>query len=214
MSVHVKICGITDAETANIAAKAGARWLGFVFFEASPRDITMQDAMKLRPQLPSSVERVGVFVDAPFSRIEAAVDALDLDYVQLHGLEYPSEAQRIRDELGVSVIKAYGIREENDLGYTEDFDKVTDLSLFDAKPPRGAKLPGGNAISFPWQIMQTRPIEKPWLLAGGLTSENLQEAVKSSGALAVDVSSGVESAPGVKSHEKIQEFLRTAKALT
>lgn len=213
MSIHVKICGITDAETANVAAKAGARWLGFVFFEASPRDISIQDAIALRPQLPSSVERVGVFVDAPFSRIEAAVDALDLDYVQLHGLEYPSDAERVREELGVSVIKAYGIREENDLNQIDDFEKVTDLSLFDAKPPRGAKLPGGNAISFPWQIMQTRELEKPWLLAGGLTSENLAEAIKASGAVAVDVSSGVESAPGIKSHEKIQEFLYAAKAI-
>jgi phosphoribosylanthranilate isomerase len=214
MSVHVKICGITDAETATVAAKAGARWLGFVFFEASPRDISIQDAEILRPQLPSSVERVGVFVDAPFSRIEAAIEALDLDYVQLHGLEYPSDAKRIRDQLGVSVIKAYGIREEVDLDQSEDFKSVSDLSLYDAKPPRGAKLPGGNAISFPWQIMKSRAIEKPWLLAGGLTSENVAEAVQASGALAVDVSSGVESAPGVKSHEKIQEFLRAAKALT
>ncbi|UTW55216.1 phosphoribosylanthranilate isomerase [Kordiimonas sp. SCSIO 12610] len=214
MSIHVKICGITDAETANIAAKAGARWLGFVFFEASPRDVSLQNAMKMRPRLPSSVERVGVFVDAPFSRIEAAVDALDLDYVQLHGLEYPSDAKRIRDQLGVSVIKAYGIREENDLDQAAQFDDVTDLSLYDAKPPRGAKLPGGNAISFPWRIMQTRSISKPWLLAGGLTSVNLQEAIEASGAAAVDISSGVESAPGVKSHEKIQEFLNAAKAIT
>ena len=212
MSVHVKICGITDAETANVAARFGARWLGFVFFEASPRDLTLQEAVKMRSKLPKGVERVGLFVDAPFSRVEAAVDALDLDYVQLHGFEYPSDAKRIRDELGVSVIKAYGIREESDLNQAEQFHDVTHLSLYDAKPPRGATRPGGNAISFPWEIMKSRELEKPWLLAGGLNPENVQEAIEASGALAVDVSSGVESELGVKSPEKIEAFLKAAKA--
>lgn len=213
MTVSTKICGITTARHANLAASFGARWLGFVFFERSPRNLTLEAAAKLRPLLPKRGERVGVFVDAQHDFIEAAVDALDLDWVQLHGNEYPHEAQIIRDQLGVSVIKALGVSSKEDLKQAEMFAPHVDAILFDAKPPKDAVLPGGNAVSFPWHILAGEKLPYPWLLAGGLTAENLPRAVAESNAHAVDISSGVESAPGQKSSEKIEAFLRAAKAV-
>lgn len=213
MPVSTKICGLTTAEHANLAAFYGARWLGFVFFERSPRNLSLQEAHSLRRHLPKRAERVGVFVNAEHNFIEAAVDALDLDWVQLHGDEYPHEAQLIRDRMGVSVIKAIGVSERADLAEADAFAPHVDAILFDAKPPKGTDLPGGNAVSFPWHILMGQKFTFPWLLAGGLTASNLPEAIAQSNAHAVDVSSGVEDAPGQKSGEKIEAFLRAAKAV-
>ncbi|MCJ9428323.1 phosphoribosylanthranilate isomerase [Kordiimonas marina] len=213
MSVRVKVCGIRDAVHANLAAFYGARWLGFVFFDRSPRHLTLGEARALRPHLPRSTERVGVFVNEDHDMIEAAVDALDLDWVQLHGDETPEDVIALKDDFGVSVIKAFGVRDAADIKAAKAFAPYVDAFLFDAKPPEGATLPGGNAVSFPWELMQGQTLGRPWLLAGGLTAENLPEAVKASGAIAVDVSSGVESAPGQKSSDKIEAFLRAAKAV-
>lgn len=213
VAISTKICGLTTAEHANLAAFFGARWLGFVFFERSPRNLTLDAAANLRPQLPKRGERVGVFVNAEHNFIEAAVDALDLDWVQLHGDEYPHEAQLLKARLGVSVIKALGVSSKEDLRQADLFAPHVDAILFDAKPPKGAILPGGNAVSFPWHILNGEKLPYPWLLAGGLTAENLPRAVAESNAHAVDISSGVESAPGQKSGEKIEAFLRTAKAV-
>ena len=213
MPVHTKICGLTTAEHANLAAFYGARWLGFVFFEPSPRNISLKDAAKLRRSLPRKAERVGVFVNAGFELIEAAADALDLDWVQLHGDEYPADVRMIKNRLGISVIKAIGVSTKDDIGEAAAFKGHADVMLFDAKPPKDAALPGGNALSFPWDIMAGLDLPYPWMLAGGLTADNLPKAIKQSGALAVDVSSGVETTPGQKSGEKIEAFLRAAKAV-
>jgi phosphoribosylanthranilate isomerase len=213
MPVSTKVCGITTAEHANAAAFYGARWLGFIFFEASPRHLGLRQAAELRPRLPGSTERVGVFVNAAHDYIEDACDALDLDWVQLHGDEYPDEAQILKRRLGVSIIKAVSVGTREDVQKAEVFAPHVDAVLFDAKPPKGSVLPGGNAVSFPWDIMKGQSLGFPWLLAGGLTAANLQEAVTQSGARAVDVSSGVETAPGKKSGEKIEAFLRAAKAV-
>ncbi len=213
MSVSVKVCGIKKAEHANLAAFYGARWLGFVFFDPSPRHLGLREAAKLRPYLPGSTERVGVFVDATHDYIEDACDALDLDWVQLHGDEYPHEAQMLKDRLGVSVIKAVSVSTRQDVLKADVFAPYVDAILFDAKPPKGSKLPGGNAVSFPWNILKGQTLRYPWLLAGGLDAANLQKAVTQSGARAVDISSGVETEPGKKSGEKIEAFLRAAKAV-
>ena len=214
MPVSVKICGVTDAEHATTAARNGARWLGFVFFEKSPRHLSIDAATKLRPKLPRNIERVGVFVDAEMDYMEQAINALDLDWVQLHGDEYPTDAQMIKNRFGVSVIKAIGVRTKDDIERAQAFAPYVDAILFDAKPPIGADLPGGNALSFPWKLLQGMTLTVPWLLAGGLTANNLAEAIAASGATAADVSSGVEDAPGIKSSSKIEAFLRAAKAVT
>lgn len=213
MAVSVKICGITSATHANLAAFYGARWTGFVFFDKSPRNLTLLEANRMRRHLPSSTERVGLFVNAPHDFIEDAVDALDLDWVQLHGDEYPNEAQLLKNRLGVSIIKAIGVETEADLDKADMFLPYVDAILFDAKPPKGSNRPGGNAVSFPWNILAGKKLPYPWMLAGGLTPENVPEAVRESGAHALDVSSGVEDAPGKKSGEKIEAFLRAAKAV-
>lgn len=213
MPVSVKICGITKPEHANLAAFYGARWLGFVFFKKSPRNLSLRDATAMRRMLPSSTERVGLFVNADHDFIEDAVDALDLDWIQLHGDEYPHEAQLLKNRLGISIIKAIGVSEAADIDKADLFTPHADAILFDAKPPQGADRPGGNATSFPWNLLAGKKLPYPWMLAGGLTPENLQQAVQESGAHALDVSSGVEDAPGKKSGEKIEAFLRAAKAV-
>ncbi|NVJ70157.1 MAG: phosphoribosylanthranilate isomerase [Alphaproteobacteria bacterium] len=213
MPVSVKICGITSPEHANVAAFYGARWLGFVFFDKSPRNLTLEQAAAMRRHLPRSTERVGLFVNASHDFIEDATDALDLDWLQLHGNETPQEALILKNRLGVSIIKAIGVSTEEDIAKADDFIGHADAMLFDAKPPKGADRPGGNAISFPWNLLAGKQLPYPWLLAGGLTPENVKTAVQQSGAHALDVSSGVESAPGVKSGEKIEAFLSAAKAV-
>lgn len=211
MTPKVKICGITDASHAHAAAMHGAKWLGFVFFPPSPRNLTLEAARKLAQQLPAGPKRVGVFANAPDDLLEGAVAALSLDVVQLHGSETPEDAARIKDKLGVCVIKALGVSNEEDLAKAEPFARVVDRILFDAKPPEGAALPGGNALSFPWHMLKGKNLPYKWMLAGGLNADNVAEAVAASGAAALDVSSGVETAPGKKSSAAIQHFLRAVK---
>ncbi|TNE67189.1 MAG: phosphoribosylanthranilate isomerase [Alphaproteobacteria bacterium] len=215
MAIRVKVCGISDAAHANLAAHYGARWLGFVFYEPSPRHLPIDVARAMRRHLPRSTERVGVFVNADPDYIEDAVDALDLDWVQLHGDEYPHEVALIKRRLGVSVIKAVGVSSVEDIDASFAYLPHADAMLYDAKPPKGpGALPGGNAVSFPWGLMRARELDFPWLLAGGLNAGNVAEAARQSGARAVDVSSGVEDAPGQKSGDKIEAFLQAAKAVT
>jgi len=212
MPIDVKICGISEAAHAHAAAMYGARWLGFVFFPKSPRNLTVEAARKLAQQLPAGPKRVGVFVDAPDALLESATTALSLNAVQLHGHETPEDAARIKGMLGVRIIKAVTVSTEADLEKAEPYIPNVDRILFDAKPPEGAVLPGGNAVSFPWHILAGKKLPYKWMLAGGLTPENVREAITQSRAGALDVSSGVETAPGKKSSVLIQAFLSAAKA--
>ena len=181
MTVDVKICGITEPEHANFAAKAGARWLGFVFFEKSPRNLTLEAARSLGQKLPSGPKRVGVFVNATDKLLEDAIKALSLDVVQLHGNETPEDAQRIKEKFGVRVIKALGVSTLEDLKKADPFTGIADRILFDAKPPKGAGITGGgNAVSFPWDILKGQELPYRWMLAGGLSAENAQQAIKES----------------------------------
>lgn len=213
MTIDVKICGISDAAHAHAAAMHGATWLGFIFFPPSPRNLSLEAARKLAQQLPVGPKRVGVFVDATDDLMMGAVEALSLDAVQLHGSETPADAARIKKLLGVKVIKAIAVNAKEDIEKADPFLPYVDRILFDAKPPEGSALPGGNATSFPWQILGGTQLPYKWMLAGGLTADNAAEAVASSGATALDVSSGVETAPGKKSSAAIQHFLRVAKAI-
>lgn len=212
MSVNVKICGLSTPETVAAASEAGAAYLGFMFFDPSPRNLTIDAAKQLALSVPAGPERVGVFVNASDTLIASAIEALDLTWLQLHGKETPEEIERIKSLTGKKVMKAIGVAEPTDLVSAKPYFEVADAMLFDAKPPKGSVLPGGNAVSFQWDLMQGAELPETWMLAGGLTPHNLIDAVKLSQACILDVSSGVESAPGVKSKSLIEAFLQAAKA--
>jgi phosphoribosylanthranilate isomerase len=207
----VKICGLTDGDSVDAAVEAGADLLGFVFFPKSPRAVTPEAAAELLDPLPpdlrAEVAVVGLFVDPTDDEVEAVFRHLRLDILQLHGAETPERVEHLRLEFAVEVIKAVGVSTVEDLTAAEPFVGVADYLLFDAKPPAGAERPGGNAVSFPWEIMRAWPHGEPWLLAGGLTPETVAEAIRVSGAPGVDVSSGVETAPGKKDPARIEAFL-------
>lgn len=209
--VKVKICGLTDEDSVEAAVEAGADFLGAVFFERSPRHISIARAAEIFDGVPDKVRRVGLLVDPDDALLEAVMNNVRLDYFQLHGAESPQRIEAIRQEFGMPVIKAIGISAEADLAAAEPYADVADWLLFDAKPLPGADRPGGNAQSFDWAMLKGRKWPCPWLLAGGLTSENVAEAIRLSGAKAVDVSSGVESTPGVKDLAKIARFVERAK---
>ena len=214
MTVDVKICGITDADHAHLARAHGARWTGYVFFDPSPRNLTLEKARALAENLQDAGERVGVFVNASDAFITEAVSALKLDWVQLHGSEENEDIIRLKSALGLPVIKAIAVSEAEDLASVNAFPDA-DMFLFDAKPPqRDDALPGGNAMRFPWAILKGFDAGKPYLLAGGLQDTNIKDAVEVSGAGAIDVSSGVEAARGIKSRDKIKSFLKAAKTLS
>ncbi len=210
MGIKVKICGITKASDAIVAARFGASYLGFVFFEKSPRNLTIEEALALEPDLPTGPERVGVFVGATDELIGAAVEALKLDWVQLHGQETAVRADHIRSKFNVKIIKAIAVSDHSDFMQLPIYARSCDMFLFDAKPVKGATLPGGMGQKFKWDILNDHHIRRDWLLAGGININNLETAVKDSNASTVDISSGVEKYFGVKDPHKIKEFLEKA----
>ncbi len=214
MAVEVKICGIRDAEGFDAALGAGADLIGFVFFPPSPRFVEPAQAQALSARHAGGPLRVGLFVEATDDTLAATLAACPLDILQLHGEETPARAAAIRARFGLPVMKALGIAEAADLDAVAAFAPVVDRFLFDAKPPPGGPLPGGNAQPFEWRLMAGRAIAKPWLLAGGLTPHNVAEAIRTAGAPGVDVSSGVERARGVKDPALIHAFVAAAKGRT
>lgn len=211
MSVEVKICGIRDAEALDAAIEAGADFIGFVFFPPSPRAVTPAEAGALSARHAGGPVRVGLFVDPTDEQLAATLAEAPLGLIQLHGEETPSRAAAIRARFGLPVMKALGIGAPEDLAAVEAFVPVVDRFLFDAKPPPGGPLPGGNAQPFEWRLMAGRAIPRPWLLAGGLTPGNVAEAIRTAQAPGVDVSSGVERARGVKDPALIRAFVSSAK---
>ncbi len=215
MSVQVKICGISTAEAMAAAVKGGAAFVGLVFYPPSPRAVTPEEAAALAAPVPAGVIKTGLLVDAEDATIEAILEAVPLDLLQLHGGESPKRVAAIRARFGRPVMKVVKLRQAGDLEAAAPFLSVADRLLFDAKPPAemtGA-LPGGNALAFDWSILAGTTWPIPWMLAGGLTADNLAQAVAITGAPAVDTSSGVEDAPGKKNSQKIKDFLATAAAL-
>ena len=209
--VKIKICGMTDEEMVDVAIEAGADFLGVVFFEKSPRHVSIDRAAEVLEFVPEEVLRVGLFVDPDDRFLDQAMNNLRLDLFQLHGKETPERVEAIRLEYGMPVIKARGVSSAADLDAAAAYAEVADWLLFDAKPPVDADRPGGNAAAFDWSLLKGRKFACPWILAGGLTPENVAEAIKLSGAKAVDVSSGVESAPGVKDAAKIEAFIKAVR---
>ena len=211
----VKICGLNDDAGLDAAVAGGADMIGFVFFPSSPRAVTPERAAALSARAPGSGSggplRVGLFVDVEDDDIAATLAALPLDMLQLHGEETPGRCAALRAHSGLPVMKALGIATEADLALLGRYAPVADRFLLDAKPPPGASRPGGNATAFDWSLLTNHVIPRPWLLAGGLTAENVAGAVKATGAPGVDVSSGVERARGVKDPARIAAFLAAAK---
>lgn len=211
--IEVKICGLRTTEAVATAVDGGARYLGFVFFPPSPRHLEPAAAAPLLAAVPPSVKRVGLVVNADDATLEALLAACPLDMLQLHGHETPERAAAIRARFGLPILKALPISDAGDVRAARAYEDAADLLLFDAKPPKDASRPGGNALAFDWALLAGTSWTRPWLLAGGLHAGNLADAVRLSGARGVDVSSGVEDSPGVKSLTKIRAFLDAARGL-
>ena len=212
MSVLVKICGIKSAEAADAAVRAGADFAGLVFHARSPRNLAPEQATSLAGRMRGRVQLVAMLVDPADEAIAAAIAAVKPDFIQLHGAETPARAGAIRSRFGVPVIKVISVADAADFTDVPRFEDAADMLMFDAKPPPGAPREGGLGTPFDWQIMKGRKFVRPWLLAGGLNAENVARALSLTEAPGVDVSSGVETAPGVKSPELIAQFTAAAKA--
>ena len=215
MAVTAKICGINDPEAMRAAIAGGASHVGLVFYEPSPRSLNPGEAMALATVVPERVEKVGLFVDPENDQIDKTLLVVKLDMLQLHGDETPDRVRDLKARTGKRVMKVIKVSEPEDLVRAEAYVRIADALMFDAKPPKGMKeaLPGGNAISFDWRILSECTWPLPWMLAGGLTKENVATAVELSGARIVDISSGVEDIPGRKKVEKIAEFLRAVSEI-
>jgi phosphoribosylanthranilate isomerase len=214
MSVAAKICGLSTDIAVAAAVDGGASFLGFNFYPSSPRAVTAAEAARLCAGVPRGVARVGIFVDADDDLISGLLAVAPIDFLQFHGSESPARIAEAKGRFGRPVIKAVSIAAPEDVKVSARFEDVADMLLFDAKPPRRANaLPGGNGLAFDWELIADRSWRCPWMLSGGLTTELLPQAVRISGATIVDVSSGVESRPGVKDPSKIRAFLAAARAL-
>jgi phosphoribosylanthranilate isomerase len=210
MDTRVKICGLSRPEDVVAAAAAGATYVGFVFFAKSPRHVDIATARGLALEVPVGIAKVALTVNADDALLDALTDQVPLDMLQLHGSESPERVAEVRARYGLPVMKAIGIADESDLAQIDAYGAVADQLLIDAKPPKGADLPGGNGLAFDWRLVNRKYWPCPWMLAGGLTPDNVALAVQMTGARQVDVSSGVENAPGVKDAGQIDAFVRAA----
>jgi phosphoribosylanthranilate isomerase len=211
MGVLVKICGITSADAADAAARAGADFVGLNFHPASPRNLKLDVARALAERLRGRVRLVAVVADATDETMAGIIAAATPDFLQLHGRETPTRVAQVRARFGLPVIRAMAIADATDFANAAAYEEAADMMMYDAKAPDGAPRPGGHGVAFDWQLLRGRSFARPWLLAGGLSAENVARAIRSSGAPGVDVSSGVETAPGVKSPEKIADFVARAR---
>ena len=208
--IRVKICGLTSPADVAAVAASGAAYAGFVFFAKSPRNLTIDQARLAALAAPPGLAKVALTVDADDAALDAIVEAVPLDMLQLHGAETPERVAFVRARYGLPVMKAMGVADEGDLDGLLEMSLAADQLLIDAKPPKGADLPGGNGLPFDWRLVGRRRWLKPWMLAGGLTPDNVAQAISLTNARQVDVSSGVERAPGVKDYTLIDRFVRAA----
>ncbi len=211
MTVAVKICGITSAGAIDAAVAAGAVYGGLVFHPKSPRFVPLEQARTLADHMRGRLRIIALIADMADAEIEALMKAVKPDFLQLHGDETVQRTAEIRARFGVPIIKALPVAEASDLDAVADYEKVADMLMFDARPPKGAERGGGHGQAFDWKLLKDKNFAKPWFLAGGLSPDNVARAISLSGAQLVDVSSGVESAPGVKDAARIREFIIAAK---
>lgn len=208
--IRVKICGLRTVDDVVAVARAGAAYAGFVFFPKSPRHLSIPEARALALAAPVGLAKVALIVNADDAAIDAILADVPIDMLQLHGAETPARVAEVRDRFGLPVMKAVGLSGEADLAAIMEYSLIADQLLIDAKPGSGTDLPGGNGLAFDWRLLVGRKWLRPWMLAGGLGPHNVADAVRLTGAAQVDVSSGVESAPGVKDHAKIAAFVAAA----
>lgn len=213
-SIAVKICGITSAEAVRAAVAAGAQFGGLVFHPDSPRNVSLDQAAALAAQMRGKLMVVALIADMDDAEIEAVVKQVAPDFLQLHGAETPQRVTDIRHKFRIPVIKALAIADANDFEGVIEYENVADMLMFDAKPPRGAARGGGHGAAFDWTLLSGRSFQKPWFLAGGLTPDNVGRAAVLAEARMVDVSSGVESAPGIKDAARIAAFVEATRSLT
>ena len=201
--VIVKICGITNTQDMDATIRYGTHYAGLMFFEKSPRFIDLNLARKLSLHAGNKIKKVAVTVNLNNQSLDEIVNKVPLDFIQLHGEENPKRVQEIKVRYDLPVIKAIGISEADDLDLISHFENAADQLLIDAKSPTSSILPGGNGLNFDWKLLKDFQFSCPWLLAGGLNSENAAEAIAITGATQLDLSSGVEKAPGLKDEDKI-----------
>jgi len=213
-AARVKICGLTSLRALEAAATAGANYAGFVFFAKSPRHLSVDAARALAVAAPVGLAKVALVVDPDDATLDAILAQVPIDMLQLHGAEPPERVAALRARHGLPVMKAVGIADAADLPKLARYEAVSDQLLVDAKPAPDAALPGGNGLSFDWRLIAGRDWTKPWMLAGGLTPDNVAQAVRLTGAQQVDVSSGVEAAPGIKDATRIAAFVQAARGVS
>ena len=211
MTIPVKICGLTSPDAIDAAVRAGAAYGGLVFHPKSPRYVPLEKARVLADAMRGKLKIVALIVDMDDAGIEAVVAAVKPDLLQLHGSESARRVAYIRGKFGVPVIKALPVADVSDLAAAAEYESTADMLMFDARPPKGAAYPGGHGAAFDWKILSGRSFVKPWFLAGGLSPDNVGRAIQQSGAKYVDVSSGVESAPGVKDVTAIAAFIAATR---
>lgn len=205
--MNVKICGLVDEACLAAAVDAGARYVGFVFFPKSPRHVTVERARALAVHVPPEVCKVALTVDPSDADLDKIVNHAPIDMLQLHGSESPARVAEIKSRFGLPVMKAIGIGQSEDLEQIAEYAPVVDQILVDAKPPKGSDVPGGNGVTFDWNLLAGRRWAVPWMLSGGLTQDNVVDAIKHTGAQQIDLSSGVEVSRGVKDPTLIREFM-------
>jgi phosphoribosylanthranilate isomerase len=211
MAVEVKICGINSAAAAEAALAARADFGGLVFFAKSPRHLSLDQGEKLAERMRGKLKLVALVVDESDAALSAIAARIKPDFFQLHGRETPRRAAEIAARFGVPLIKALPLAVKEDLAQADDFEEMAQMFLFDAAPAAEAARPGGHGTAFDWTILKDKRFSRPWFLAGGLDPENIARAIETSGAQKVDVSSGVETAPGVKSETRIRDFVAAAR---
>lgn len=212
MPLLVKICGLSTRETLDVALDAGADMVGFVFFPPSPRHLGLEIARELGKQAKGRATKVALTVDADDATLENIVETLRPDLFQLHGKETTARVRDIKARFGLPVMKVIAVETSADLAALPGYADVADRILFDARAPKGATRPGGLGTVFDWHLLENLDLRLPYMVSGGLTVDNVAEAVRVTGAGGVDVSSGVESAPGIKDPELIRNFIRAARA--
>ena len=206
-----KICGLTSPEAIKGAAQAGATYGGLVFYEKSPRHLSLAKAREVALAAPPGFAKVALVVNPQDAFLEEMLSQVPIDILQLHGAEQPQRVQQIKQSTGLPIMKALGIATAQDLREIDRYAEICDQLLIDAKPAPEAKLPGGNGLAFDWQLLENHTWKIPWMLAGGLTPDNVAQAVRVTQARQIDVSSGVESAPGTKDMEKMRNFVAQAR---
>ncbi|KXG85548.1 phosphoribosylanthranilate isomerase [Agrobacterium bohemicum] len=212
MRPDIKICGLTSADAIERAVRRGASHIGFIFFEKSPRNIEPDIAGKLADAVRGSVKIVAVTVDAGNDELDEIIDLLKPDVLQLHGSESPERVLNVKAVYGLPVIKAFSIRDDDDLARIDPYIGIADKFLFDAKPPKGSDLPGGNGVSFDWTLLRSLDESVDYMLSGGLNKDNIAAALAETGARGIDASSGVERSPGIKDLAMIDAFFDAVRS--